>query len=227
MSILKDNIIEHFECNSYRPIGLTSVCCKVVVSILKDNIMEHLECNKQINDSQHGFSSRRSCVTNLLTLLEDLIKINDEGGCVDVIYLDFCKAFCKVLHQRLLLKLQMHGIGIKIHNLIGNWLHNCKQRVVVNGVQSEWLPVTSGVPQGSVLGPALFIIYINDIDVNVSSSLLKFADYTKLHSNVCTYNQTHRLQCDLDKMSEWSHSARCYPMLISVYVSMRDTVTLV
>ena len=77
-------------------------------------------------------------------------------------------------------------------------------RVVVDGVKSEWLPVTSGVPHGSVLGPALFIIYINDIDANVSSSVLMFADDTKLCSSVCTCDQTDRLQCDLDEMSEWS-----------------------
>ena len=88
--------------------------------------------------------------------------------------------------------------------MIGNWLHNCKQRVVVNDVRSEWLPVTSGVPQGSVLGSASFIVCINDIDVNVSISVLKFADDTKLYSNVCTCDQTGQLQYDLDRMSEWS-----------------------
>ena len=98
----------------------------------------------------------------------------------------------------------MHGIGIKIRNWIGNWLRNRKQRVVANGVNFEWLPVTSGVPQGSALGPTLFIIYINDVDANVSSSVLKFADDTKLYYNICTCDQTDRLQCDLDKMSEWS-----------------------
>ena len=166
--------------------------------------MGHLECSTLINDSQHGLRSGRSCVTNLLTFLEDSTKIVDEGGCVDVIYLDFCKAFDKVLHQRLLLRLQMHGIGIKIRNWIGNWLHNRKQRVVVNGVKFKWLPVMSAVSQGSVLGPALLIIYIFDTDANVSSSVPKFSDDTKLHSNVCPCNQTDRLQCDLDKMSEWS-----------------------
>ena len=80
----------------------------------------------------------------------------------------------------------MHSIGIKIRNWIGNWLHYCKHRVVVNGVKSEWLPVIGGVPQGSVLGPALFIIYINDIDADISSSVAKFADDTILYSNVCT-----------------------------------------
>ena len=108
------------KCNSYRPISLTSVCCKVLESILKYNIMEHLECNKLFNDSQHGSRSGRSCVANLPTCLEDSTKIIDKSGCVDAICLDFCKAFDKVPHQRLLLKLQMHGIGIQIHNWNGN-----------------------------------------------------------------------------------------------------------
>ena len=148
--------------------------------------MEHLECSTLINDYQHGVRSGRSCVTNLLSFLEDLTKIINEGGYVDVIYLDFCKAFDNVAHQRLFLKSQMHGIGIQIRNWIGDWLHNRKQRVVVNAVKSELLSVTSGVQQGYVLGPALFIICINNIDADVSCSVLKFADNTKLHSNVCT-----------------------------------------
>ena len=103
--------------------------------------MDYLECNKLIKVSQYGFRLRRSCVTYLLTLLVDSTMIIDEGGCVDVIYLDFCKAFDKVLHQRLPLRLQMYGISIKIRNLIRNLLR--MQRVAVNGVKSEWLPVTS------------------------------------------------------------------------------------
>ena len=95
----------------------------------------------------------------------------------------------------------MHGIGIRIRNLMGNRLHNRQQRVVLNGVKSEWLPVTSGVPQGSVLGPALFIMYINGIDAIVSSSVRMYAEGTKLYSHVCICDQTDRLQCDLHEMS--------------------------
>ena len=164
--------------------------------------MEHLECNKAINDSQHGSRSRRSYVVYLITFLQDSTKIVEEGGCVDVIYLDFCKTFDKVPHQRLLIKLEMHGMGFQIRNWIGNRFLNRKQRVVVNGVKSEWVPVTSGVPLGSVLAQTLFVIYINNIDVVVSSSVQKVADFTKLHSNVCTCDQTDHLQHDLDEMSE-------------------------
>ena len=105
-------------------------------------------------------------------------------------------------HQRLLLKLIIHGMGFQIRNSIGNRFLNRKQRVVVNGVKSEWLPVTSGVPLGSVLAETLFVIYINDIDLNVSSSVHKVADFTKLYSNVYTCDQTDHLQHDLDEMSE-------------------------
>ena len=96
----------------------------------------------------------------------------------------------------------MHGMGFQIRIWIGNRFHNHKQRVVVNGVRSELLPVTSGDLLGSVLGPALFVTYINDIDVDVSFSVLRVADDTKPYSNVCTCNQTDHLQHDLDEMSE-------------------------
>ena len=134
-----------------------------------------------------------------------------------------------MLHQRLILKPQMHGIGIKIINWIGNWLHSRKQRVVVNAVKSEWLPV----PQGSVLRPALFIIYINDIDVYVSSSVLKLADDTELHSNVCMLYECCNVVRQTAHNVIWircqnsQQSSRCYSMLISVYISMWGTVTLV
>ena len=115
----------------------------------------------------------------MLCFLEDITKWVDEGSPVDIVYLDFQKAFDKVPHQRLLLKLKAHGIGNGIINWIEQWLIDRRQRVVVDGEASNWKSVLSGVPQGSVLGPILFLIYINDLDAEITSKVLKFADDTQ------------------------------------------------
>ena len=104
----------------------------------------------------------------------------DEGSPVDVIYLDFQKAFDEVPHQRLILKLKSHGMGNSIINLIEQWLTDRRQRVVVDGEVSSWKSVLSGVPQGSVLGPILFLVYISDLEERVIGKILKFADDIKL-----------------------------------------------
>ena len=108
----------------------------------------------------------------------------DVGSPVDIIYLDFQKALDKVPHQRLIIKLKSHGIGISIINWIEQWLTDRRQRVVVDGEVSNWKPVLSGVPQGSVLGPILFLIYINDLEEGVTSKILKFVDDTKLFRKI-------------------------------------------
>ena len=104
----------------------------------------------------------------------------DEGSPVDVIYLDFQKAFDKVPHQSQILKLKSHGMENSIINWIEQWLYGRRQRVVVDGEVSSWKPVLSGVPQGSVLGPILYLVYINDLEEEVTGKILKFADDTKL-----------------------------------------------
>ena len=165
-------------------VSLTSVICKLLERLIKDHMVEFLVKHKLLNSSQHGFLKARSCLTNMLCFLEEITKWIDVGSPVDIIYLDFQKAFDKVPHQRLLLKLKAHGIGDSITDWIEQWLTDRRQRVVVDGEVSTWKSVLSGVPQGSVLGPILFLIYINDLDDSITSNVLKFADDTKLFRKV-------------------------------------------
>ena len=189
---------------NYRPVSLTSVICKVLETIIRDHMMDFIIKHKLINPSQHGFLKARSCLTNLLCFFEEITKWVDEGSPVDVIYLDFQKAFDKVPHQRLILKLKSHGMGNSIINWIEQWLKDRRQRVVVDGEVSSWKPVLSGVPQGSVLGPILFLIYINDLEEGVTGNILKFADDTKLFRKVKEIGDKQKLQDDIDKLVKWS-----------------------
>ena len=189
---------------NYRPVSLTSVICKLLERLIKDHIVEFLVKHKLLNSSQHGFLKARSCLTNMLCFLEEITKWIDVGSPVDIIYLDFQKAFDKVPHQRLLLKLKAHGIGDSITDWIEQWLTDRRQRVVVDGEVSNWKSVLSGVPQGSVLGPILFLIYINDLDDSITSNVLKFADDTKLFRKVNTDGDKQHLQNDLDRLVKWS-----------------------
>ena len=172
--------------------------------LIKDHMVEFLVKHKLLNSSQHGFLKARSCLTNMLCFLEEITKWIDVGSPVDIIYLDFQKAFDKVPHQRLLLKLKAHGIGDSITDWIEQWLTDRRQRVVVDGEVSNWKSVLSGVPQGSVLGPILFLIYINDLDDSITSNVLKFADDTKLFRKVNTDGNKQHLQNDLDRLVKWS-----------------------
>ena len=188
----------------YRPVSLTSVVCKLLERLIKDHLVDFLVKNNLINPSQHGFLKARSCLTNILCFLEDVTKWVDEGSPVDIIYLDFTKTFDKVPHQRLLLKLKAHGIGNGMINWIVKWLIDRKQRVIVDGEVSNWKSVLSEVPQGSVLGPILFLIYINDLDDDITSTVLKFADDTKVFRKIESDADRQQLQDDLNKLNEWS-----------------------
>jgi hypothetical protein len=189
---------------NYRPISLTSVVGKMLESIIADKIVEHLERNDLLGDSQHGFRRGRSCLTNLLEFFHHMITVFDSSKAIDVLYLDFKKAFDKVPHARLMTKVRALGIGGSVAKWIESWLANRKQRVVINGTHSRWSNVTSGVPQGSVLGPLLFLIYINDLDTDLISKVSKFADDTKLGVNAAKPEAIQGMQQDLDKIGEWS-----------------------
>ena len=190
--------------SNYRPISLTSVPGKLLESIVKDRIVVHLEDNELIGKSQHGFLRGKSCLTNLLEFFFHIFQEHEKDRAVDIVYLDFKKAFDKVPHRRLLRKVAALGVGGLVLQWIEAWLSDRSQRVVVNGVPSTWGSVTSGVPQGSVLGPLLFIIYINDLDVGLVSRVSKFADDTKIGINAANPEAIRQLQCDLGKIGEWS-----------------------
>lgn len=191
---------------NYRPVSLTSIPCKLLESIIKDKVTQHLYDNCLIKSSQHGFMRKRSCLTNLLEFFERVTKELDAGNDMDIVYLDFAKAFDKVSHTKLLNKLKSYGIQGDILNWIHSWLSNRKQRVVLNGEFSEWILVLSGVPQGSVLGPLLFIIFIDDIDISALniSVLNKFADDTKLGQVMNTDADKEVLQNCLNSLCTWA-----------------------
>ena len=171
---------------NYRPISLTSHIIKIFERIVRRNIISYLETNKIITDTQHGFRSGRSCFTQLLDHMENIYKNLQENKEVDVIYLDYAKAFDKVDHEILLVKLKKLGIKGKLLQWIKDFLSNNRfQTVLVNGKRSFLASVLSGVPQGSVLGPLLFLVYINDLVNNIrGSKMSSFADDTKISRSI-------------------------------------------
>ena len=190
---------------NYRPVSLTSVVCKLFESFVKNALYNHLIDNDLLSKEQYGFVSGKNTITQLLVTLNDWMFDLDRNMSVDAAYMDFRKAFDSVPHKRLLNKLKGHNIKGPILNWITSFLSNRTQFVKINNSVSEKLDVTSGVPQGSVLGPTLFIYYINDLPNVVDNSSIKiFADDTKVYKAINSENDIKDLQTAIDAMFQWT-----------------------
>ena len=191
---------------NYRPINLTCVCCKVFGHIVASALMPHAQGQNLSYSLQHGSRSKLSCETQLVEFVRDLAENMYTGHQTNVLVMDFSKVFDKVGHRHLLTKFQGYGVTGKMNSWIQNWLADRTQVVVVDGEQSGPVPVTSGVPQGSVLGPCLFLFFINDMAEKLQSTVRLFADDTIAYLAVDSQCDAMALQHDLDLLAEWEQT---------------------
>ena len=190
---------------NYRPVSLTSIICKVMESFIKKSLNEHLINNNILSKHQYGFVSGRSTITQLLVTLNEWLFNLDNDIPTDAAYMDFRKAFDSVPHKRLINKLKAYKIDGPILKWIISFLSNRSQYVKLNNASSSKLKVTSGVPQGSVLGPTLFIYFINDLPIVTNDTPIKiFADDTKVYNGINNDDNVKKLQEAIDSMFEWT-----------------------
>ena len=187
------------EVGNYRPVSLTSTILKVMERIICRQIANFLTDCGIISNSQHGFRSKRSCTTNLLSFLDEITRRLDRGEDVEVAYLDFRKAFDSVNHRLLIHKLRIYGINTILIDWITEFLRDRSFYVEVEGKRSSTGRAVSGVPQGSVIGPLLFLIYINDLTQVLRNPHFMFADDIKIVGESREGNTQH----DLNEINQW------------------------
>ena len=215
---------------NYRPISLTCILCKMLESMVRSEVLTHLLTNNILSKRQFGFINGRSTTMQLLHFLDLCVQSIVQGKVVDTVYFDFKKAFDMVPHKRLIAKLEAYGIKGKILNWIKEFLSGREQTVIVNGEKSSAGRVTSGIPQGTVLGPLLFVVYINDILENVTSDGFLFADDTKLFRAITSKEDALHLQSDIDTLEKWSEKwgmefnrEKCHVLTLGKFENTKHT----
>ena len=209
---------------NYRPVSLTSIICKIMEAAVRETILTHLRRNSLLSTRQFGFLGGRSTILQLLTFLDKCVGAISRGNVTDIVYLDFQKAFDTVPHKRLMVKVQAYGISGVILNWINAFLNGRTQRIIVNGIASRKEVVISGVPQGSVLGSLLVVLYLNDLPDTLVCHGMMFADDTKIFREITDVADMNMLQNDLHLMEKWSktwllqfHPGKCVVMSVGTW----------
>jgi hypothetical protein len=207
---------------NYKPVSLASVTCKILEHIICRHLLKHMEKNKILTNLNHGFRSRYSCETQLITTINDFLQEHDKGQQVDIAILDFSKEFDTVPHDKLLHKLEQYGIKGNIHSWLTNFLSSRTMRTIVEGESSKETSVDSGMPQGTVLGPIMFLCQINDLPDCVNSSVRLFTDDCLLYRTIKKEEDHLTLQADLKHLEKWANkwgmrfnTKKCYVLSIN------------
>ena len=190
--------------SNYRPVSITSALCRILEKLVRNQIVEYMQSEKLFSHLQFGFLKGRSTSLQLLNIMNDWTSSIENGTFKDCIYLAYQKAFDTVPHNRLISKLYAYNLDARIIKWIKYYLSERKQFVEINGKKSEWQNVTSGIPQGSVLGSLLFLIYINDLPDGLMSNIYMYADDIKLYREIKSPEDHQILQNDLTKLCIWS-----------------------
>ena len=192
--------------SNYRPISLLPLCGKILEKIIFDQVYAFLDQNRLISTKQSGFRPGDSCIYQLISITSDIYKNFEKHDETRAVFLDISKAFDKVWHDGLIFKLKSNGISGNLLQFLENYVSNRYQRVTLNGSESSWRSISAGVPQGSVLGPLLFLVYINDLTENIKSQMRLFADDSSIFTPVKNVIDTHeQLVKDLETVSTWGH----------------------
>ena len=217
---------------NYRPISLTSLVMKVFERCIRKELLS--ACEEKLDSRQHGFVNGKSCTTQMVPFTNNLALALNNKSKMDIIYFDFAKAFDSVSHDIILRKLKyLYGVDGLMLQFIKSYLQGRQQQVVVGGSISSTLPVQSGVPQGSILGPLLFVIFINDMFSCVSegTNIALYADDTKIWRDICSYDDQEVLQRDIDRLYAWSiennmnfHPSKCKVLSVTLQRNVLDNL---